>query len=260
MAKLILGLGRAYVGLVLVFLYVPVAVMMVMAFNESPLYKLPIEWSLVWFERLLDDGPLLRSAGNSVGIALATMAIATVLGGAAALGLARYRFRGAGLLRLLLLPPIAIPWIITGTAMLVLFFWIGLGRGLVPLLLGHVALAMPYAIVVTSARLATQGVVLEEAAATLGAAPWYAFRRVTLPQLAPGLVASAVFSFAISFDQFVVSYFLAAPGFSTLPVDIYSAIRKGFTPEINAVASVVIVVSTGLIVLLTRFYKFGGER
>jgi spermidine/putrescine transport system permease protein len=143
--------------------------------------------------------------------------------------------------------------------MLVLFFWIGIGRGLHAILLGHVALSLPYVIVVVGARLRSVGVTLEEAAATLGATPWQTFWRVSAPLMAPGVVAAALFAFAVSFDQFVISYFLAAPGVSTLPVEIYSAIRKGFTPEINAISTIIILVSMGLMLLFARFYRFGGE-
>ncbi|MFO1350524.1 MAG: ABC transporter permease [Gammaproteobacteria bacterium] len=252
--------GRVFLALVLVFLYAPIAVMMLMAFNASPLYQLPFEWSTTWFAQLAGNQRLLRAGWNSIAIALATAVIATTLGTLAALAFARYRFRGVMLLQILLFPPIAIPWLIIGTAMLVFFFWIGIGRGLHAMLLGHVALALPYVIVVVGARLKNHGTALEEAAATLGADPWQAFWRVTLPVLAPGIVAAAAFAFAISFDQFVISYFLAAPGVTTLPVEIYSAIRKGFTPEINAISTLVIVFSTALLLLVARFYRFGGER
>ena len=250
---------RAGLALVLVFLYVPIAVMVAMAFNESVLYELPMRFSTIWFERLVHNERLIQASLNSVGLALATTVVATALGTLAALAFARYTFRGKTLLRLLLFPPITIPWLIIGTSMLVLFFWTGIGRGLHAMLLGHVALSLPYVIVVVGARLSSFGADLEEAAATLGASPWQTFWRVTLPVLAPGVVAAAVFAFAISFDQFVISYFLAPPGVSTLPVEIYSAIRKGFTPEINAVSSLIIGLSMGLMLLVARFYRFGGE-
>ena len=252
-------LAGAWLALILGFLYLPIAVMVVMAFNESVLYELPLEPSTIWFERLAGNDRLIRASVNSVGLALANTVIATALGTMAALAFARYTFRGRTLLRLLLFPPITIPWLIIGTAMLVMFFWIGIGRGLHAMLLGHVALSLPYVVVVVGARLASFGPELEEAAATLGANAWQTFRRVTLPMLAPGIVAAALFAFAISFDQFVISYFLAPPGVSTLPVEIYSAIRKGFTPEVNAVSSIIIVVSMGVVLLFARLYRFGGE-
>jgi spermidine/putrescine transport system permease protein len=251
---------KGYLGVVLAFLYLPIVVMMAMAFNRSPLYELPMQFGTVWFAALATNEKLLTAGMNSILVALANTAIATALGTMVALAFARIEFRGKKLLQLLLFPPITIPWLIIGTSMLVLFFWLGIGRGLHAILLGHVALSLPYVIVVVGARLATIGVALEEAAATLGASPWQAFWRVTAPLMAPGVVAAALFAFAVSFDQFVISYFLAAPGFSTLPVEIYSAIRKGFTPEINAISTIIIVVSMGLMMLVARFYRFGGER
>ena len=185
--------------------------------------------------------------------------IATFLGTLAAIAFARYSFRGKQLMQLLLFPPITIPWLIIGTSMLIFFFWTGIGRGLHAILLGHVALSLPYVIVVVGARLQSFGPTLEEAAATLGATPVQTFLRVTLPMIAPGVVTAALFAFAVSFDQFVISYFLAPPGTSTLPVEIYTAIRKGFTPEINAVSSIIIVISMGLMLAVARNYRFGGD-
>jgi spermidine/putrescine transport system permease protein len=234
--------------------------MMIMAFNRSSLYLLPIEFDTVWFEALAHNWRLIGAGVNSVALAVANTIVATALGTTAALALSRYRFRGRTLLQLLLFPPITIPWLIIGTSMLVMFFWIGIGRGLHAMLLGHVALSLPYVIVVVGARLKSFGTALEEAAATLGATPWQAFWRVSAPVMAPGVVAAALFAFAVSFDQFVISYFLAPPGVSTLPVEIYSAIRKGFTPEINAISTIIILVSMGLMLAIARLYRFGGER
>lgn len=252
--------GRLYLGAVLVFLYVPILVMAAMSFNASNLYRLPIEWSVTWYEALAGNAKLIDAGLNSVWVALLTTAIATVLGTAASLAFHRYQFRGKRVMQVLLFPPIAIPWLIIGTAMLVFFFWVGVGRGLHAMVLGHVALALPYVIVVVSARLRSFDPNLEEAARSLGAGAWQTARRVTLPWLAPGIVAASLFAFAVSFDQFVISYFLAKPGVSTLPVEIYTAIRKGFTPEINAVSTIVIVVSMTLLLGVARFYRFGGER
>ena len=251
---------RLYLGAVLFFLYLPIAVMMVMAFNRSSLYLLPIEFDTVWFEALAHNWRLIGAGVNSVALAIANTIVATALGTAAALALSRHRFRGRTLLQLLLFPPITIPWLIIGTSLLVMFFWIGIGRGFHAMLLGHVALSLPYVIVVVGARLKSFGTALEEAAATLGATPWQAFWRVSVPVMAPGVVAAALFAFAVSFDQFVISYFLAPPGVSTLPVEIYSAIRKGFTPEINAISTIIILVSMGLMLAIARLYRFGGER
>jgi spermidine/putrescine transport system permease protein len=254
------ALLTAHLWLVLAFLYVPIVVMAVLGFNSSPLYAMPFQFDLVWYERLATNDKLISAGINSVSIAIVNTIIATALGTMAALAFARYRFRGQTIMQLLLFPPIAIPWLVIGTAMLVFFHGVGIKRGLFAILLGHVALSLPYVIVVVGARLATFPRAVEEAAATLGATPWQTFRRVTVPLLAPGVMGAALFAFAVSFDQFVISYFLAPPGTTTLPVEIYGAIRKGFTPEINAISTIIIVVSMGALLLTARFYRFGGER
>lgn len=253
-------LGKIWLALILAFLYLPILVMMAMAFNQSALYELPFTFDLIWFKALLGNEKLLQASLNSVLIAIANTMIATTLGTMAAYAFSRYEFRGKAVLQLLLFPPITIPWLIIGTSMLIFFFWTGIGRGLHAILLGHVALSLPYVIVVVGAQLKNYPVTLEEAAASLGATPMQIFWRVSLPVIAPGVVAAAAFAFAVSFDQFVISYFLAPPGVSTLPVEIYSAIRKGFTPEINAISTIIIVASMGLMLLVARNYRFGGSR
>ena len=251
---------RLHLILVLLFLYVPIIVMAVLSFNRSQLYELPFTFDTVWYKALASDDRLIDAGINSVVIAVINTIVSTALGTMAALAFARYQFRGKSLLQLLLFPPITIPWLVIGTAMLVFFFWTGIGRGLHAILLGHVALSLPYVIIVVGARLANFPRMMEEAAATLGATPWQTFRRVTAPILAPGVIAAALFAFAVSFDQFVISYFLAPPGVTTLPVAIYAAIRKGFTPEINAISTIIILVSMGIMLITARFYRFGGER
>lgn len=252
--------GLVYLGLVLFFLYAPILVMALMSFNASEFYALPFHFTLDWYRKLAGNDEILRAAWRSVWIAIATTLIATAVGTSAAIALFRYDFPGKRILRAMLFPPIAIPWLIIGTAMLLFFFWVGVGRGSPAVLLGHVALALPYVIVVVSARLETFDVQLEEAARSLGASPWQVTRRVTLPWIASGVVAGALFAFAVSFDQFVVSYFLAKPGDETLPVLIYASIRKGFTPEINAVSSIIILVSMIVMLEASRRYRFGGEQ
>jgi len=259
-AKRLATLGHVYLGLMLIFLYVPILIMAIMSFNDSNLYRLPIEWSSRWYVALAKNDKLIDASMNSLWVATITTVLATSLGTAASLAFFRYEFRGKKLLQLLAFPPITIPWLIIGTAMLTLFFWIGMGRGLHAMVLGHVALAMPYVIIVVSARLKSFDLALEEAARSLGATGWQTTVRVTLPWIAPGVMAAALFAFAVSFDQFVISYFLSSPGVSTLPVEIYTSIRKGFTPEINAISTIVIGVSMVLLLGVSRFYRFGGER
>jgi spermidine/putrescine transport system permease protein len=252
------ALGKLFLFAVLGFLYLPVAVLVAMGFNASPLYALPFDFTLHWYEQLAGNDKLLAATRNSVLIAILTTVLATVIGSLAAIALSRRRFRGRTLLQLLLLPPIAIPWLIIGTAMLVFFFWTGIGRGLHAMVLGHVALAIPYVVLVVGAGLNNTRIDLEEAAMSLGSTPLHAFFAVTLPLLMPSLIAAALFAFAVSLDQFVISYFLATPGVSTLPVEIYTSIRKGFTPEVNAVSSLLLAASMILIIIFARLTKVGG--
>ena len=252
--------GRIYLAVVLVFLYAPIAVLVAMGFNASPLYALPFSFSTTWYERLAGNAKLLAASSNSVMIATITAVLATLLGTMAAVALSRRAFRGQTLLKLLLLPPIAIPWLITGTAMLVFFFYTGIGRGFHAILIGHVALAIPYVVLVVGTGLAAVRTDLEEAAMSLGARPVAAFILLTLPLLLPSIIGAALFAFAVSLDQFVVSYFLATPGSSTLPVEIYSAIRKGFTPEINAICTILLGVSMAVFVAFAVFSRPGAPR
>ncbi len=250
----------AYLSAVLVFIYLPILIMMAMGFNQSSGYELPFHFDLVWYEHLSANEVLWRAGRNSVLLALASSAVSSIIGTMAALAFARYRLRGQAVLQLLLFPPMAVPWLILATAMLIFFYYSGIGRGLHAMVLAHVALALPYVIIVVGARLRSFGQDLEEAAATLGSNPWQTFFRVTLPMIAPGVAAAALFAFAISFDQFATSYFLSPPGVSTLPVEIYASIRKGFTPEINAISTIIIIVSMLLLAVVSRFYRFGGTQ
>jgi spermidine/putrescine transport system permease protein len=215
-------------------------------------------FSLRWFATLPTDEVILAATYNSVLIAVATCVLATSIGTLAALALSRGRFRGRTALQLLLLPPIAIPWLIIGTAMLVFFYWTGIGRGLHSMIIGHVALAIPYVVLVIGPGLQGLPEHVEDAAKSLGSTPLHAFFAVTLPLIAPSLAAAALFAFAVSLDQFVISYFLSEPGVTTLPVHIYGAIRSGFTPEINAISTVLLAASLLLLLAFARLADFGG--
>jgi ABC-type spermidine/putrescine transport system permease subunit II len=252
------ALARFYLLLIVVFLYMPIVVMMAMGFNESSLYQLPFQFTFKWYVALSGNDQLISAGINSVVIAVVTAVVATVLGTMASVALSRRTFKGKTLLQLMLLPPIAIPWLITGTAMLVFFFWTGIGRGMHALLIGHVALAIPYVVLVVGTGFQTIRADLEEAAMSLGSTPVHAFFSITLPLLAPSILGAALFAFAVSLDQFVISYFLATPGFTTLPVQIYAAIRKGFTPEINAISTILLIGSMAAILIFAIFARPGG--
>lgn len=249
-------LGRGYIALGLFFLYAPLLVMMIMSFNQSRINQLPIVFDLVWFRALFENERLLEATINSILLAINSALASTVFGILAALALNRGTFRGKRLLQVLLVPPITIPWLILAIALLLLFFWAGIQRSLITLFVGHVTIQLPYTILVIGARFAASDPALEEAAASLGAQPFATFRRVTLPSILPGVLAAFVFAFAISFDNFVTSYFLAPPGVATLPVEIYTAIRTGFTPEINAISTIVFGISAACIIIAGRDISF----
>jgi spermidine/putrescine transport system permease protein len=251
-------LGIGWLMVVVGFLYLPISVMMLMAFNASPLYTLPIELTGHWFVDLTQNERLLDAGRNSLLIAAAVAIIATFCGTLAALALGRRSFRGNRVFQMLLLPPMAIPWLIVGTAMLVFFHWSGIGRGLHAMILGHVALSLPYVMLVVGTGIQTLQPDLEEAAMSLGSTPLHAFFAVTLPGLMQSIIAAALFAFAVSLDQFVVSYFLAKPGVTTLPVEIYSSIRKGFTPEINAISTLLLGASMVLVLAFAWLSGLGG--
>jgi len=249
-------LAGFYVLLVLFFLYGPLLIMILMGFNKSPLYTLPIQFDLVWYAKLMKNERLLQAGLNSVLLALAVSVTSTVLGTLSAWALSRFTFRGKNLLQALLVPPITIPWLIIAIALLLMFFWLGIPRGLFAMYLGHVGVSLPYVILLMSARLQGSDPDLEDAARSLGANPLQTFLKVTLPIILPGVIGALMFTFTISFDNFIISHFLAPPGVSTLPVEIYSAIRKGFTPEINAISSIIFVFSAVLILLASRRIEF----
>lgn len=250
------SLAYFYVAISLIFLYAPIIVMMIMAFNRSQLNEFPLVFDLIWFRKLMTNDRLIQATINSLVLAVITAIIATILGTLASIGLIRYQFKGKNILQGMLIPVITIPWLILAVAMLIMFFWLGVQRSMLTLFLGHVTVQIPYVILVVSARLSSEDPSLEEASTSLGAKPWRTFIKVTLPLILPGILAAALFAFTVSFDNFVISYFLAPPGVSTLPVEIYTAIRKGFTPEINAVSTIVFFFSAIIVLFVGREVSF----
>ncbi|MCS6906391.1 MAG: ABC transporter permease [Anaerolineales bacterium] len=256
MSRVTPALAYLYALLVLVFLYGPLIVMILMGLNRSPFYELPLQFDLVWFRKLATNERILNATRNSIVLAFGVSLLSTFIGTLAAWAMTRYRFQGRNLLQVLLIPPIAIPWLILAVALLLMFYWLKIPRSLFTLLVGHVGVALPYVILVMMTRFQGLDRTLEEAARSLGASPLVVFLRITLPLILPGLVASVMFTFAVSFDNFTLSHFLAPQGVSTLPVEIYTSIRKGFTPEINAISAIVFFFSAALVVLSSREIKF----
>ena len=225
----------------LCFLYAPIVVLIAYSFNASPLVTVWGGFSTRWYGALVSDAPLVAAAWVSLKVAGLTSAFATVLGTLAALALERHgRFRGRSLFTGLVLGPMVMPEVMIGLALLLMFIGIGLDRGLVTLVIAHVTFCTGFVAVVVAARLRGLDRSLEEAAADLGAPPWRVLATVTLPLLAPAVMAGALLAFSMSLDDLVIASFVSGPGSTTLPMRLYSQVRLGVNPEINAASTLLI--------------------
>lgn len=240
----------------LAFLYLPLALVVAYSFNASRMVTVWAGFSTQWYGALLANAPLREAAWISVRIALASAAIATVLGTLAAVGLSRFgRFRGRTLFTGLVYAPMVVPEIIMGLSLLLLFVALGVERGFWTVTVAHATLAVSFVTVVVQAGLADTDRLLEEAAADLGAAPLAAFLTVTLPAILPAVAAGFLLAFTLSLDDLVIASFTSGPGSTTLPMRLYSGVRLGLTPEINAASSLmllVVVAAVAIVAYLSR--------
>ena len=251
------------VALGLAFLYLPIAILVIYSFNASRLVAVWGGWSTRWYAELVNDKALLDSAWVSLRIAFLSAAAATVLGTLAAVALARgRRFRGRVLFTGLVYAPLVMPEVITGLALLLLFVAVEVDRGFWTVTIAHTTLTMCFVTVVVEARLASFDVSLEEAAMDLGCPPLKTFLTVTLPLIAPALAAGFMLAFTLSLDDLVIASFTTGPGATTLPIRIYSEVRLGVKPEINAVCTILIALVAIAIVTASLFAKLreGRER
>jgi len=250
------------IALGLAFLYLPIAILVIYSFNASRLVTVWGGWSTRWYVALLDDAALREAAATSIGIALVSAAAATVLGTLAALALTRLgRFRGRLPFSAMIYAPLVMPEVITGLSLLLLFVAIDFDRGFWTVSIAHATLTMCFVAVVVQARLVDFDRSLEEAAMDLGCPPLRTFLTVTLPLIAPAVAAGFLLAFSLSLDDLVIASFTTGPGATTLPIRIYSDVRLGVKPEINAVCTIMIaVVAVAMIAasLLTRRSASGG--
>jgi putrescine transport system permease protein len=230
-------------GLGLAFLYVPIAILVIYSFNASRLVTVWGGWSTRWYAALLEDRAMIDAALASLGIALVSAALATVLGTMAALALTRLaRFRGRFAFAAMIYAPLVMPEVITGLSLLLLFVAIDLDRGFLTVAIAHTTLTMCFVTVIVQARLAGFDRSLEEAAMDLGCPPGRTFFAVTLPLIMPGVIAGFLLAFSLSLDDLVIASFTTGPGATTLPIRIYSEVRLGVKPEINAICTILIAV------------------
>ena len=240
-ASLVLGLA---------FIYLPIVILVVWSFNASKLVTVWGGFSTRWYGSAFHNQQLMDAAWITARIALLSASLATVLGVLAAVALARVGgFRGRTLFSSLVYSPLVMPEVILGLSLLLLFVAVGFERGFWTVALAHATFTLSYVAVVVHARLMTFDKALEDAARDLGAPPWRAFLTVTLPNIAPAVVAGWMLAFTLSLDDLVVASFTSGPGATTLPMRIYSQVRLGVSPEINAVCTLLIgLVALGVIV------------
>jgi len=247
---------RANAATVYAFLYLPIALLVLYSFSGSRFSSVWGGFSVEWYGRLVQNDKLLAALGNSVALATTSSFFATIVGTAAALGISRLPRRSRGAMEALFYLPILVPDIVLAIALLAFFVLVlHLELGLTTMILAHVVFNLCYVTAIVTTRLRGFDQRLLEAARDLGASPWKAFWRVKFPLIWPGVLGGALLAYAMSLDEFVISFFVTGPGSSTLPIEIYSMVKRGVTPEINALATLMLagsVLLASLSVLLQR--------
>jgi spermidine/putrescine transport system permease protein len=231
------------------FLYLPIAILIIFSFEQS---KLAVHWtgfSIKWYQLLFQDATLASALSNSLIVATVSVAVAGVMGTMAAVGLSRLHFAGKDMFRGVILLPIIIPEIAMAVSALTLFLAMGMTLSLATVIISHIVFCISYVTLTVMGRLDGIDPRLEEAARDLGASPVSAFFKVTLPLLTPGIIAGCLLAFVLSLDDFVVTQFTAGVGATTLPLRIYSLVKFGISPEINALSTLMILGTVTLTVL-----------
>jgi len=252
-------------GLIYLFLYTPIAVVIVHSFNAAKRGGPWAGFTTAWYAQLLNSPDKLAALKNTVFLALTSTAIATVLGSLLGYGLSRYDFPGRRLFSWLMYLPVVIPDVVMAIAMLMFYSIVrdafGLFQlGMSTMILAHVTFQIPFVAIIVRSRLVGQDPAIEEAAHDLGADTWQTFRHVTLPLMLPGIFAGAALACTLSVDDFVVSFFTSGPGATTLPILIYSSVKRGITPDINALSTLIVLASILGTVAVTLLQRRGTSR
>jgi spermidine/putrescine transport system permease protein len=242
----------AFVGLVYLLLHLPVAVLIAFSFNASRFSAAWTGFTLDWYRQLMERDDLLRATERSLVVGVIATVLATAFGTLLALALARHRIPGRRAVEALLYAPVVTPEVVAGISLLMLFAFLELPLGLGTIIMAHATFSLPFVLIVVLARLSGMDASLEEAAMSLGADELATFRRVTLPQLAPGVLAAALLAFTLSFDDFVITSLVAGRGSSTLPMMVYSMVRRNVDPTVNAISAIIVAVTTLLVLAAER--------
>ncbi len=247
-------LNVAYNFIIYLFLYMPILILILFSFNESKLNAVWTGFSLKWYKNLLSNYTILEALKNTLLIAVISTLISVMIGTLTAVGMYRYKFRGKGLLDAVLFVPIVIPEIVMGIAMLSFFSLlqkaIHFEMGLTTLIIAHVTFSVSYVVVVVRSRLQGFDKNLEEAAMDLGATPLQTFTKVTLPVIMPGIISGGLLAFTLSLDDVIISFFVAGPKSTTLPLKVFSMVKFGVTPEINALSTIMLIFTVVIVVLM----------
>jgi len=235
--------SKIIIGLVFLFLYLPIIVLVVFSFNDTKLNILFEGFTFNWYSELFSNRTLLEAFKNTLLVATTSTIISTIIGTISAFGLARYEFRGKKLINSLLYIPIVMPDIVIGISLLAIYTLMRFNLGMLTLILAHIAFSIPYVLVSVRSTLEGMNPYLEEASSDLGASTIQTFFRVTLPSIAPGIFSGALLVFTLSMDDVVISYFTAGPDAITLPQYIYSMIKSGISPDVNALFSLMLLVT-----------------
>lgn len=243
--------SNLWIALVVAFLFLPIIVLVIFSFNSSSQNIIFTGFSLEWYTKLFENSELVDAFLNTLLIAGLSTIISTIIGTTAAIGIKKYHFFGKPLIDKLLYIPIVIPEIVIGIALLAFFSLAHVELGIWSILVAHISFSIPF--VITSVRSVLYALPpdYEEAAADLGAGNWKTFWHVTLPLIKPGIISGALLAFTLSLDDVVVSFFTAGPGTNTLPLYIYSIIKTGITPDVNALITIMIAIT--IIILLINY-------
>lgn len=244
----------AYSLVILAFLYLPLIILAIYSFNESRLNAVWTGFTVDWYLHLFKNRRVLEALTNSLIIAIISTIISTTIGTIAAIALNRYNYKFKPVINTMLYLPILIPEIVMGLSLLVLFVQTSIPLGKVTLILAHITFCLSFVIITVNARLEGMNAELENAAMDLYATPFKTFRYVTLPIAMPGIIAGALISFTLSIDDFIISFFVAGPNSTTLPLYIYAMVKRGISPEINAL-STLLMLTTILLVVLSQLLQ-----
>jgi spermidine/putrescine transport system permease protein len=246
--------------MVLLFLYLPMMVLVIYSFNRSRINAVWTGWTFDWYISLFQNRQVVDAFFNSLTIALSAAVVSTILGTLAAYAFYRYKYRWKWALSGFVYLPIVLPDILMGLSLLLLFSYFSIPLGKLTIFIAHITFSIPFVFLLVSTRLQEMSTDLEEAAQDLGAMPWQTFRYITLPLLGPSIISSFLLTFSLSLDDFIISFFVAGPGATTLPIYIYGMVKRGITPEVNALAALLMVMTLITVALAERIRKTGERK